>query len=88
MKRSERHNTRLFGWTSESAYLEVYIFDKMLYEFRYRLIGQSEWTDMHGNGNNSQQIAGLVAGMDYEFQARYWCETGFSDWVCDKVIYH
>lgn len=58
------------------------------YDWRYRIVGSSTWTDVAAGSTNSFNLAGLTANSNYEFQVSVLCTAGgaWSAWSASKTF--
>lgn len=58
------------------------------YDWRYRIVGSSTWTDVVAGSTNSFGLTGLTANSNYEFQVSVLCTVGgaWSTWSASKTF--
>lgn len=58
------------------------------YDWRYRLVGSSIWTDLNNTTASNTNLSSLVAGSNYEFQVAVQCTAGgaWTAWSASKTF--
>ena len=73
-------------FTSSIRENNAYIYTSQPYgrvdnQFRYRAIGNTEWTESEVTDSYYRYLSGLTAGEEYEFQVAHLCQAGvWTDW--------
>jgi len=62
--------------TATTATLNCSLTGVVGYDWRYRLVGATAWTDLASTGTNTVNLTGLTASKNYEFQVTQQCVTG------------
>lgn len=72
--------------TSSTATLSCSLAGMVSYDWRYRLVGASLWTDLSNTSTASVNISGLSAGSNYQFQVSVQCTAGgtWTAWSASK----
>ena len=60
-------------------------YDATRYQVRYRIVGTSRWTRKSGS-SNSKTLSNLNRGVDYEYQVRARCSTGWTGYTSKDVF--
>jgi subtilisin family serine protease len=73
--------------TSSSAKLNCNVSGVERYDWAYRLVGASSWTDLSSTTANNVSISGLQSNKQYEFKAAVRCNGGtWSSWSAVKTF--
>lgn len=73
--------------TSNSAQLNCSVSGVQTYDWAYRLVGASSWTDLSSTTSNNVSISGLQANKQYEFRAAVRCNNNtWSSWSAVKTF--
>lgn len=58
------------------------------YDWRYRIVGSSTWTDLAASSSSSFNVTGLTVNSNYEFQVSVQCTAGgaWSTWTASKTF--
>ena len=58
------------------------------YDWRYRLVGAANWTDLAATATGVANLSGLVASSNYEFQSSIQCTSGgtWTAWSASKTF--
>lgn len=73
--------------TSNSAKLNCNVSGVQTYDWAYRLVGASSWTDLSSTTSNNVSISGLQADKQYEFRAAVRCNNSvWSSWSAVKTF--
>ena len=74
--------------TGNAARLNCLVSGVQAYDFIYRKVGVSAWTDLPGSTNNYVDITGLLSNTQYEFCASVRCNaTTWSAWSVSKTFF-
>ncbi|WP_373551102.1 M12 family metallo-peptidase [Haliscomenobacter sp.] len=76
------------GITAATATLNCSSPGVVSYDWRYRLVGSSTWTDLTNTSTSSTSLSSLVASSNYEFQVAVQCTAGgaWSPWSVSKTF--
>jgi pectate lyase len=66
--------------THQSARLQCLVTTFAGYDWRYRLLGASSWTDLPASSTPLYELGGLAASTQYEFQVKVQCGSSWSNW--------
>lgn len=66
--------------TPVSARLNCSVFGVNAYDWRYRQVGATGWTELPSTATNFTDLGGLTPSTTYEFQAMVQCGTVWSAW--------
>jgi hypothetical protein len=71
-----------------SATLNCTLAGKVGYDWRYRLAGAANWTDMASSATGTANLTGLVSSSLYEFQVAVQCTSGgsWSAWTSSQTF--
>jgi hypothetical protein len=73
--------------TSNSAKLNCSVSGVQTYDWAYRLVGASSWTNLSSTTSNNVSISGLQANKQYEFRAAVRCNNSvWSSWSAVKTF--
>lgn len=73
--------------TATSAKLNCGVSGVERYDWAYRQVGASSWTDLSSTTTNNVSISGLQSNKQYEFKAAVRCNGGtWSDWSATKTF--
>ncbi len=72
--------------TSIAARLNCSVTGVAAYDWRYRQLGASSWTDLPATTQAFTDISGLLSGTTYEFQAMVQCGTVWSAWSASQTF--
>lgn len=70
--------------TASSAILNCSVSGASRYDWRYRKVGVSSWTNVASTSSDSRSISGLSASTDYEFQASVRCGSDWTSWSASR----
>ncbi|HPG09046.1 MAG TPA: T9SS type A sorting domain-containing protein [Saprospiraceae bacterium] len=65
---------------TNTATIHCNVSGQAAYDFRVRVKGTPNFTDIPESANNSRSLPGLMPATEYEYQCRIKCTTSFSDW--------
>lgn len=65
---------------TNSATIHCNISGQVSYDFRVRIKGTPNFTDVPESANSTRALPGLMPATEYEYQSRVKCTTSFSDW--------
>lgn len=68
------------GITTSAARLNCSVSGVNAYDWRYRPVGTTTWTELASASANFADVSGLIAATNYEFQAMVQCGTTWSAW--------
>ena len=74
--------------TANSATLNCSVSGVVGYDWRYRLVGSSTWTDLNNTTASSTNLSSLMAASNYEFQVAVQCTAGgaWTAWSASKTF--
>lgn len=73
--------------TSNSASMNCSLSGVSKYDWRYRIYGSSNWTELNSTSSSSVNLSGLSSGTTYEFQVGVLCSSGqWSVWSASKTF--
>ena len=74
--------------TTNSATLAINVNGLVGYDWRYRLVGSTTWTDVASSASNTLNITGLTANSNYEFLGAVQCTAGgtWTTWSASKTF--
>jgi hypothetical protein len=77
---------QLIEGTTNYTFVWNSISETQTFNFRYRVLGESVWTEVNGIETESVTISGLSICTEYEYQVQSICLGGDSDWSAIQTL--